>query len=183
MVMAAQALDRAAHSTAAETPITPAAQDLYNQVFTLHGAILVFMFIIPAVPAILGNMILPLMLGAKDVAFPRLNLASWYLYVIGGFFALISVSLGGVDTGWTFYIPYASSTADNVFFPIIAAFILGWSSILTGINLIVTVHRLKVPSMGWFQMPLFVWAMYATSWIQVLATPVVGITILMILKV
>ena len=155
--------------------------DLYNRVITLHGVTMVFLFIIPSIPAVFGNFVLPIQVGANDVAFPRLNLASWYLYMIGGIFALLSVGLGGIDTGWTFYIPYATDTSTRVLFPIIAAFILGWSSILTGINMIVTVHRLRVPSMGWFQMPLFTWAMYATSWIQVLATPVIGITILMIL--
>ncbi len=155
--------------------------DLYNRVITLHGVTMVFLFIIPSIPAVFGNFVLPIQVGANDVAFPRLNLASWYLYMIGGLFALLSVGLGGIDTGWTFYIPYATDTSTRVLFPILAAFILGWSSILTGINMIVTVHRLRAPGMGWFQMPLFTWAMYATSWIQVLATPVVGITILMIL--
>jgi len=142
---------------------------------------MIFLFIIPGMPAALGNFVLPIMLGAKDVAVPKLNLGSYYLYVIGAVFSVVSIVSGGVDTGWTFYIPYATDTSTRVLFPILAAFILGWSSILTGINMIVTVHRLRTPSMGWFQMPLFTWAMYATSWIQVLATPVVGITILMIL--
>ncbi|MEW6074032.1 MAG: cbb3-type cytochrome c oxidase subunit I [Planctomycetota bacterium] len=155
--------------------------DAYNRTLTLHGITMIFLFIIPSVPAVFGNFILPIQLGANDVAFPRLNLASWYFYVAGGILALITVFLGGVDTGWTFYIPYSTEAAQNVYFPIFAAFILGWSSILTGINFIVTVHRLKAPTMKWFQMPLFAWALYATSWIQVLATPVVGITLLLIL--
>ncbi|MBI4881301.1 MAG: cbb3-type cytochrome c oxidase subunit I [Planctomycetes bacterium] len=153
----------------------------YNRILTLHGITMIFLFIIPSVPAVFGNFFLPIQIGANDVSFPRLNLASWYFYIGGGLFALGSVILGGVDTGWTFYIPYSSDTADNVYLPILAAFILGWSSILTGLNFIVTVHRLRVASMPWFRMPLFVWALYATSWIQILATPVVGITLLLIL--
>jgi cytochrome c oxidase subunit 1 len=155
--------------------------DVYNRILTLHGITMIFLFIIPGIPAVFGNFFLPIMLGANDVSFPRLNLASWYCYVIGGFFALISVALGGPDTGWTFYVPYSQTTDANVFFPIMAAFILGWSSILTGLNFIVTVHRLRTPSMSWGQMPLFVWGLYATAWIQIVATPVVGITLLLIL--
>lgn len=165
---------------AAETPITPAAQDVYNQVFTLHGAILVFMFIIPAVPAILGNMILPLMLGAKDVAFPRLNLLSWYCYMGGGAFFLFVLLNGGLDTGWTFYTPYSTSTTTSVTAATMGAFILGFSSILTGLNFIATIHMLRPRGMGWFDMPLFLWALYATSVIQVLATPVLAITLLLL---
>jgi cytochrome c oxidase subunit 1 len=155
--------------------------NIYNRSFTLHGTIMVFLFIIPSVPAALGNIFLPIMLGAKDVAFPRLNLASWYVYIFGGIFALWSLLQGGVETGWTFYTPYSSTTNwGDVTAMVLAAFILGFSSIFTGMNFIVTVHKLRVPGMGWFDMPLFVWAIYATAIIQVLATPVLGITLLMI---
>jgi cytochrome c oxidase subunit 1 len=156
----------------------------YNRLFTLHGAIMVFMVIIPSVPASLGNFLLPLMLGAKDVAFPRLNLLSWYIYLFGSLFAVSSTVLMGVDTGWTFYTPYSTTTdADHmrVLLMILGAFILGFSSILTGLNFIVTVHKLRAPGMGWFDMPLFVWAIYATSIIAVLATPVIGITLLLLI--
>jgi cytochrome c oxidase subunit 1 len=153
----------------------------YNRVLTLHGFSMIFLFVIPSIPAVFGNFFLPMQVGANDVAFPRLNLASWYLYVVGGIFALISVSLGGPDTGWTLYVPYSATTDANIVFPILSAFILGWSSILTGVNFITTVHRLRTPSMSWGQMPLFVWGSYATSWIAIVATPVVGITLAMVL--
>jgi cytochrome c oxidase subunit 1 len=135
-------------------------------------------------PRLLGNFFLPIMLGAKDVAFPRLNLLSWYIYVFGSIFGVLSILMGGVDTGWTFYTPYSTTTdADHwrVVLMVLAAFILGFSSILTGLNFIVTVHKLRAPGMGWFDMPLFVWAVYATSIIQVLATPVIGITLLLLI--
>lgn len=157
---------------------------IYNRAFTLHGAIMVFMFIIPSIPAALGNFFLPIMLGAKDVAFPRLNLMSWYIYVFGCIFGVMSILLGGVDTGWTFYTPYSTTTdADHwrVVLMVSAAFILGFSSILTGLNFVVTVHKLRAPGMGWFDMPLMIWAVYATSIIQVLATPVIGITLLLLI--
>jgi cytochrome c oxidase subunit 1 len=153
----------------------------YNHVLTLHGITMIFLFIIPSIPAVFGNFFLPIMVGANDVAFPRMNLASLYFYVLGGLFALVSVTLGGPDTGWTFYVPYTSVTDANVLIPILAAFILGWSSILTGLNFIVTVHRLRAPGMWWSRLPLFVWSLYATSWIQIIATPVVGITLLLVL--
>lgn len=154
----------------------------YNQTFTLHGVIMIFLFIIPGIPAIFGNFFLPLLLGTDDVAFPRLNLISWYLYVGGAIFALLTLVVGNgpADTGWTFYAPYSVQTDTNVTMAVLAAFILGFSSILTGLNFIVTIHRLRAPGMGWFEMPLFAWALYATSWIQLLATPVIGITLLMI---
>jgi cytochrome c oxidase subunit 1 len=157
--------------------------EIYNRLFTLHGAIMVFMVIVPSIPASLGNFFLPLMLGAKDVAFPRLNLLSWYIYVIGSIFAVSSIILGGVDTGWTFYTPYSTTTGNEfgrVIFMVMGAFILGFSSILTGLNFIVTVHKLRAPGMGWFDMPLFVWAVYSSAIIQVLATPVIGITLLLL---
>jgi len=157
----------------------------YNRLFTLHGAIMVFMFIVPSIPASMGNFFLPIMLGAKDVAFPRLNLLSWYVYVGGSIFGVLSIVLGGVDTGWTFYTPYSTTTDADVWgrvvLMILAAFVLGFSSILTGLNFIVTVHKLRAPGMGWFDMPLFIWAVYATSIIQVLATPVIGITLLLLI--
>ncbi|PHQ81312.1 MAG: cytochrome c oxidase subunit I [Phycisphaera sp.] len=154
----------------------------YNQVMTMHGAIMVFMFIIPGIPASLGNFFLPLMLGAKDVAFPRLNLASWYIYVFGSLFGVFAIATGGVDTGWTFYTPYSTTTGGQpqVIAMVLAAFILGFSSIFTGLNFIVTTHKLRAPGMGWFDMPLFIWAIYSTSIIQVLATPVIGITLLLL---
>ncbi len=156
-------------------------QDTYNKFFTLHGAIMVFLFIIPSIPAALGNFCLPLMLGAKDVAFPRLNLASWYVYMLGAMFCLYSLFSGGVDTGWTFYSPYSTQTSTSVISMTFGAFILGFSSIFTGINFIVTVHKMRAPGMTWYQMPLFVWGSYATAMIQVLATPVLGITLLLLI--
>lgn len=155
--------------------------DAFNQAFTLHGTIMVFLFIIPSIPAALGNFFLPLLLGAKDVAFPRLNLASLYIYWIGASICLISIVSGGVDTGWTFYVPYATSSNTAVMSMTFGAFVLGFSSILTGLNFIVTTHKMRAPGLTWFKMPLFVWSAYATSIIQVLATPVLGITLLLLI--
>ncbi|HJK96996.1 MAG TPA: cytochrome c oxidase subunit I [Polyangiaceae bacterium LLY-WYZ-14_1] len=155
--------------------------DTYNQMFTLHGAIMVFLFIIPSIPAALGNFFMPIMLGAKDVAFPRLNLASFYIYVIGSVFTVVAILWGAVDTGWTFYTPYSSSAADSsVLWMTMGVFILGFSSILTGVNFIATTHKLRAPGLTWTRMPLFVWGIYATSVIQVLATPVLAITLLLL---
>lgn len=154
--------------------------DTYNKVFTLHGAIMVFMFIIPSIPAALGNFLLPLMLGAKDVAFPRLNLASYYIFLLGAALALIAILTGGVDTGWTFYTPYSVRTGTNVVLVVLGAFIMGFSSIFTGLNFIATIHKLRAPGMTFHRMPIFVWATYATSIIQVLATPVLAITLLLL---
>jgi cytochrome c oxidase subunit I len=154
--------------------------EAYNQVFTLHGAIMVFLFIIPSIPAALGNFLLPLMLGAKDVAFPRLNLLSFYVYLVGAAMALYSIISGGVDTGWTFYTPYSTTTEGSVAMMTMSVFVLGFSSIFTGINFIATVHKLRAPGMDWFNMPLFVWGIYSTSIIQVLATPVLGITMVLL---
>jgi cytochrome c oxidase subunit 1 len=151
--------------------------EIYNRLFTLHGAVMVFLFIIPSVPAALGNFVLPLMLGAKDVAFPRLNLASFYLWVTGAVMAVTSMIFGAVDTGWTFYTPYSTTTEGTVTLMIMAVFVLGFSSIFTGINFVATTHKLRAPGMGWFDMPLFVWGIYSTAIIQVLATPVLGITL------
>ena len=155
--------------------------DTYNRFFTLHGAIMIFLFIIPGIPAALGNLVLPLMLGAKDVAFPRLNLMSWWLWVIGAVFALVTLLAGGVDTGWTFYTPYSTSTGTAVIPIVTGVFILGFSSIFTGLNFIVTVHKLRPRGMTWFRMPLFLWAIYGTAVLQVLATPVLGITLLLLI--
>ncbi|RME25581.1 MAG: cytochrome c oxidase subunit I, partial [Candidatus Zixiibacteriota bacterium] len=153
----------------------------YNQLFTLHGAIMIFLFIIPSIPAAIGNFVLPLMIGARDVAFPRLNLASWYIYVAGALLALASIVMGGVDTGWTFYTPYSTTTNTAVISMTTAVFILGFSSIFTGLNFIVTVHKLRVPGMTWFKLPLMIWGLYATAIIQVLATPVLGITLVLLI--
>ena len=152
----------------------------YNQVFTLHGAIMVFLFIIPSVPAALGNFLVPVMLGAKDVAFPRLNLGSFYLWVSGAIFFLAAMLFTGLDTGWTFYTPYSTTTQGPVVAATMGVFILGFSSIFTGLNFIVTINTMRPPGMEWFKMPLFLWATYATSIIQVLATPVLGITVLLL---
>ncbi|MFN3325190.1 MAG: cytochrome c oxidase subunit I [Bryobacteraceae bacterium] len=154
--------------------------EMYNRAFTLHGAIMVFLFIIPSVPAALGNFVLPLMIGAKDVAFPRLNLASFHIYLVGATMALLAMVFGGVDTGWTFYTPYSTTTDGPVTLIVLAVFVLGFSSIFTGLNFIATIHKLRAPGMGWFDMPLFCWGMYATSLIQVLATPVLGITLVLL---
>ncbi len=155
--------------------------DTYNQFFTLHGAIMIFLFIIPAIPAALGNFVLPLMLGAKDVAFPKLNLASFYVYVFGSLFAIYSIITGAVDTGWTFYTPYSTESTTSVISMTLGVFILGFSSIFTGINFIVTVHKLRAPGMTWFNQPLFIWGLYATAIIQVLATPVLAITLVLLI--
>jgi cytochrome c oxidase subunit 1 len=154
----------------------------YNSFFTLHGIIMIFLIVVPGIPAVFGNFFLPLMIGAKDVAFPKLNLLSWYCYMGGAVVAITSQFLGGnsPDTGWTFYAPYSFKVASNVLPAVLGAFILGFSSILTGINFIVTMHRMRAPGMTWFKMPLFPWSLYGTAWIQVLATPIVGITLLMI---
>jgi cytochrome c oxidase subunit 1 len=155
--------------------------DTYNRVFTLHGVVMVFLFIIPAIPASLGNFVLPMMLGAKDVAFPRLNLLSYYIYVLGACFAIFSLVNGAVDTGWTFYTPYSTTTNGSVIAMVLGAFIAGFSSILTGVNFITTIHKLRAPGLTWSRLPLFLWAIYATSILQVLATPVLAITLLLLM--
>ena len=152
----------------------------YNRMFTLHGVVMVFMFMIPAIPGVFGNFMLPLMLGAKDVAFPRLNLLSLYLYWTGATLAIAGMIMGGADTGWTFYAPYSTTTPETLFPVLLGVFILGFSSILTGLNFIVTIHTLRAPGIGWMRMPLFVWSIYATSIIQVLATPVIGLTVMLV---
>jgi cytochrome c oxidase subunit 1 len=156
-------------------------RDMYNHMFTLHGAVMVFLFIIPGIPAALGNFVLPMMCGAKDVAFPRLNLASlWLFWITALFFVFVLVS-GGLETGWTFYTPYSTQTThSNVVAAVAGAFLLGFSSIFTGLNFVVTIHTLRPAGMGWFKMPLFLWALYATAVIQLLATPVLGITLVLL---
>ncbi len=154
----------------------------YNQIFTLHGVIMIFLFVIPGIPAAFGNFFLPILIGAKDVAFPRINLLSWYLFVSGGLLAILSITLPGgpADTGWTFYVPYSVRSGTNVTYTLFAAFMLGFSSILTGLNFVTTVHRMRAPGMTWFKMPLSIWSLYATAWVQVLATPIIGITLLLV---
>ncbi len=155
--------------------------DVYNRSFTLHGVVMVWFFLVPSIPTVFGNFFLPMMIGAEDVAFPRLNLASWYIFMFGGTFTVIAALVGGVDTGWTFYTPFSSMYSNSaVVWVILGVFIVGFSSILTGVNFIVTVHRLRAPGMSWFRMPLFGWSNYATALIMVLATPVLAITLLLV---
>jgi cytochrome c oxidase subunit 1 len=155
--------------------------DTYNQLFTLHGAVMVFLVIIPGIPAALGNFVLPLHLGAKDVAFPKLNLMSWYMWIIGACFLVSSLIISAADTGWTFYTPYSTTTPTAVIPALTGAFILGFSSIFTGLNFLVTIHKMRAPGLTWFRLPLFVWGLYSTAIMQVLATPVLGITLLMLI--
>lgn len=157
------------------------AAETYNRAFTGHGIIMVFFFLIPSIPATLGNFLIPLMIGAKDLAFPKINLLSWYLYMIGSAFAFYAIVSGGLDTGWTFYTPYSTSFANGpVVIAALGVFIAGFSTILTGLNFIVTIHKMRAPGLTWFRLPLFVWAHYATSVIQILGTPVIAVTILLI---
>jgi cytochrome c oxidase subunit 1 len=165
--------------------LTPAGDlvesETYNKLFTMHGVMMVFFFLIPSIPAVLGNFLVPLMIGARDLAFPRLNLLSWYIFMVGGTIALWGVLTGGVDTGWTFYTPYSTLVSNTkVMTTAIGIFITGFSSILTGLNFIVTIHRMRAPGLTWFRLPLFIWALYATSIINVLGTPVLAITIVMV---
>ena len=156
--------------------------EMYNSAFTLHGVIMIFLFIIPAFPAVFGNFFLPIQIGTNDVFFPRLNLLSWYLYMLGGLIAILSLfSDGFPDTGWTFYVPFSISTTTNVSTAVFAAFVLGFASMLTGLNFITTIHRMRHPKMGWMQIPLFTWSLYATSWVQLLATPVITITLVLVM--
>jgi cytochrome c oxidase subunit 1 len=155
--------------------------ETYNKLFTIHGVLMVWFFLIPSIPSVLGNFVIPMMIGARDVAFPKLNLLSWYLFVTGGAFVVYSVIVGGVDTGWTFYTPYSTTYANpNVITMVAGVFIAGFSSILTGLNFIVTIHKMRAPGMTWFRLPLFIWSLYSTSLILVLATPVLAITLLAI---
>ena len=165
--------------------LTPAGDlvqsETYNKLFTMHGIIMIFFFLIPSIPAVLGNFFIPMMIGARDLAFPRLNLLSWYIYVVGGLFTLWAVVHGGVDTGWTFYTPYSTTYSNSyVVVTAVGIFITGFSSILTGLNFIVTIHTMRAPGLTWFRLPLFVWSHYATSLIMVLGTPVIAVTILMV---
>ena len=155
--------------------------ETYNKTFTFHGVVMVWFFLIPSIPATLGNFLLPLMVGAHDLAFPRLNLMSWYLFVIGGCFTIACLLLGGVDTGWTFYTPFSTMFSNtNVILVAVGVFVTGFSTILTGLNFIVTTHKLRMPGMTWFKLPLFVWGMYAVSLVMVLATPVLAMTLSLI---
>ena len=152
----------------------------YNRVFTQHGILMVFFFLIPSIPAILGNFLIPIMIGAKDLAFPKINLLSWYIYILGGTLTLWALMQGGVDTGWTFYTPYSTTFSNSYVMAVgLGIFVNGFSSILTGLNFIVTIHTMRAPGMTWFRMPLFVWAHYATSLVMLLGTPVIAITILL----
>jgi len=165
--------------------LTPAgdllSSDSYNKMFTMHGVIMVFFFLIPSVPATLGNFLVPMMIGARDLAFPRLNLASWYLFMVGGMFGLYSVVAGGLDTGWTFYTPFSTTYSNTAVIPAaVGILIAGFSSIFTGLNFIVTIHRMRAPGMTWSRLPLFIWAHYAASLIMVLGTPVIAITIVLV---
>ncbi len=155
--------------------------ETYNKLFTMHGIVMIFFFLIPSIPAALGNFLIPLMIGARDLAFPRLNLLSWYVFALGGAFTLYAIVSGGVDTGWTFYTPYSSTYSNTaVFTTAIGVFVTGFSSILTGLNFIVTIHTMRAPGLSWFRLPLFVWAHYATSLIMVLGTPVLAITLVLL---
>ncbi len=155
--------------------------ETYNKLFTMHGIIMIFFFLIPSIPAVFGNFLVPMMIGARDLAFPRLNLMSWYVYMVGGTFTLYSVIHGGVDTGWTFYTPYSTVYANSQVMPVaLGVFITGFSSILTGLNFIVTIHKMRAPGMTWYRMPLFLWSIYATSIIMVLGTPVLAITLFLL---
>jgi len=155
--------------------------ETYNKLFTMHGIMMIFFFLIPSIPATLGNFLVPMMIGARDLAFPRINLLSWYLYIIGALLALSAIFSGGVDTGWTFYTPYSSTYAHtHVIAAALGIFIAGFSSILTGLNFVVTIHKMRAPGLTWFRLPLFIWAHYATSIIQLLGTPVLAITIVLL---
>ncbi|HML77484.1 cytochrome c oxidase subunit I [Geobacter sulfurreducens] len=157
--------------------------DAYNAFFTVHGVVMIFLFIIPGIPGAFGNMLMPIQIGARDVAFPRLNLLSWWLYATGAGVILLSLVTGGgpPDTGWTFYLPFSGRTATNVSLAVFGVFIVGFSSILTGINFVTTIHRLRAEGMIWGRLPLFVWSLYATAWVQILATPILGITLVLII--
>ena len=155
--------------------------ETYNKLFTMHGVVMVFFFLIPSIPATLGNFLIPIMIGAKDLAFPRLNLLSWYIFMAGAAFTMYAMIAGGVDTGWTFYVPYSTHYSNtHVIATGLGIFITGFSSILTGLNFIVTIHKMRAPGLTWWRLPLFVWAHYATSLIMILGTPVIAVTVLML---
>jgi cytochrome c oxidase subunit I len=155
----------------------------YNALFTVHGVVMIFLFIIPGIPASFGNLVMPIQIGARDVAFPRLNLFSWWLYAAGAVIVLASLATGGgpPDTGWTFYVPFSARTGTNVSLALLGVFVLGFSSILTGINFVTTIHRLRAEGMTWGRLPLFVWSLYATAWVQILATPIIAITLVLVM--
>src|SRR5580693_9318395 len=164
------------------TPQGLFSHETYNKLFSMHGIIMVFFFLVPSIPATLGNFLMPIMIGAKDLAFPRINLISWYLYIIGGIIVIAVLAMGGVDTGWTFYTPYSSIGSNtHVTLAIMGVFVAGFSSILTGFNFIVMVHKMRAPGMTWFRVPLFVWAQYATSIVMILGTPVLAITVFLLM--
>jgi len=155
--------------------------ETYNKLFTMHGITMIFFFLIPSIPAVLGNFLVPIMIGARDLAFPKINLLSWYVYTLGAAFTVVAMVTGGVDTGWTFYTPYSSTYANsNVILAALGVFITGFSSILTGLNFVVTIHKMRAPGLTWFRLPLFIWAHYATSLIMLLGTPVIAITVLLV---
>ena len=155
--------------------------ETYNKLFTMHGITMIFFFLIPSIPAVLGNFLVPMMIGARDLAFPKINLLSWYVYTLGAGFTVVAMVTGGVDTGWTFYTPYSSTYANtNVILTALGVFITGFSSILTGLNFVVTIHKMRAPGLTWFRLPLFIWAHYATSLIMILGTPIIAITILLV---
>src|SRR3954447_1231433 len=155
--------------------------ETYNKLFTLHGVVMIFFFLIPSIPTVLGNFLVPIMIGARDLAFPKINLASWYIFILGGVFTLWAALTGGVDTGWTFYAPFSTMFSNTqVMATALGVFIVGFSSIFTGLNFIVTIHKMRAPGMTWGRLPLFVWAMYATSLIQILGTPVLAVSVLLI---
>ena len=155
--------------------------DTYNKLFTMHGVVMIFFFLIPSIPAVFGNFLVPMMIGAKDLAFPKINLLSWYIYIVAAAFTIWAMAAGGVDTGWTFYTPYSTRSAHTyVVATGVGVFISGFSSILTGLNFVVTIHRMRAPGLTWFRLPLFIWSIYATSIIMLLGTPVVAITLLLV---
>ncbi|HEY4159157.1 MAG TPA: cbb3-type cytochrome c oxidase subunit I [Polyangiaceae bacterium] len=169
---------RIEHLTPGPTIVSPAT---YDRLFTLHGVTMVWLFLIPSIPTAFGNYLVPLQIGAREVAFPRLNLLSFWIYVFGAAFVLCAMGLGGLDTGWTFYVPYSSSSPSAVVPTLVGIFIVGWSTILTGVNFIVTIHTMRARSVSWMRLPLFTWAIYGTSIIQVLATPVLGLSLLIVM--
>jgi cytochrome c oxidase subunit 1 len=165
--------------------LTPAGDlvtsETYNKLFTMHGVMMIFFFLIPSIPAVLGNFLVPMMIGAKDLAFPKLNLASWYIFTFGALFAITAIVTGGVDTGWTFYTPFSTMFSNtNVTMAGLGVFIAGFASILTGLNFIITIHTMRAPGLTWMRLPLFIWAQYATSIIFILGTPVIAITLLLV---
>src|SRR3954451_21240223 len=152
--------------------------ETYNKLFTMHGVMMIFFFLIPSIPTVLGNFLIPLMIGARDLAFPRLNLLSWYIFMVAGVAVMGVLLFGGIDTGWTFYTPFSTMFSNTLVVPAaLGVFVVGFSSILTGLNFIVTIHTMRAPGLTWFRLPLFVWSHYATSMIMVLGTPVLAITV------